>query len=134
MIVRIILSKVGQPVPSRDTALKVCFNLDIKIIKFTEQRNNFVAQCVDDNDAENIFDAKSIQTLLDIGLEPKLPWSLKSDRTVIIRKLDDDILNSSCAEIGNELRKQNPWMHLFELWKNFNMLKITLRAINMAQR
>ena len=134
MVVRIILSKVEQPAPSRDTALKVCFNLGIKIIKFTEQRNNFVAHCVDDNDAEKIFDDKSIQTLLNIGLEPKLPWSLKSARTVIIRKLDDDVLNSSYAEIANELRKHNPWMHLYELWKNFNMLKITLRTINMAQR
>ena len=73
MTVRIILSKVGQPVPTRDTALKVCLNLGIKIIKFTEQRNNFVSHCVDDNGAEKVFDDKSIQTLLDIGLEPKLP-------------------------------------------------------------
>ena len=76
MIVRIILSKVEQPVPSRDIALKVCFNLGIKIVKFTEQRNNFVVHCVDDNDAEKIFVGKSIETLLNIGLEPKLPRSL----------------------------------------------------------
>ena len=76
-IVRIFLSKVERPVPLRDTALTVCLKLGIKIIKITEQRNNFVSHCEDDNGAEKIFDDKSIQILLDIGLEPKLPWSLK---------------------------------------------------------
>ena len=101
-IVRIIPSIVGKPVPLRDTALKVCFKLGIKIVKITEQRNNFVAHCVYDNDAEKIFDDKSIETLLSIGFELKLLWSLKSARTVIIRKLDEDMLNSSFEEIANE--------------------------------
>ena len=58
---RIFLSKVEQPVPSRATALKLCFNLGIKIVKFTEQRNNFFVHCVDDNDVEKIFDDKSFE-------------------------------------------------------------------------
>ena len=66
MIVRFILSKVELPVPSKDTALKVCFNLATKVIEFTEQRNNFGAHCVDDTDAKKFFDDKSIETLFNI--------------------------------------------------------------------
>ena len=127
-IVRIILSTVEQPVPSRDTALKVCFNLGIKVIRFTEQRNNFVAHCVDDNDAAT--------SLMIYKLKPYLVLDLNRNYhgLSIIRKLDEDILNSSYGEIANELREHNPWMQLYELWKSFNMLKPTLRTINMAQR
>ena len=83
---------------------------------------------------KTIFDDRSTDTLLSIGLEPKLAWSLKSARAVIIRKLDDDILNSSYVEIADELLEHTPWMQLSELWKNFHTLKITLRTINIAQR
>ena len=133
-IVRRTLSKVEQPVPSSNTAPKVCFELGLKFVMFTEQRNNFVAHWVNDSNAERKFDEKSIETLLSIGLEPKLPWSLELGRTVIIRKLNDDILNSSYGETADELQEQNHWMHLYELWKKFHMLKITLRTINMALR
>ena len=63
---------------------------------------------VDDKDAEKIFDDLSIDTLLTIGLEPKLPWSLKSARAVTTRKLDDDIFNKSYGEIADEVLKHNP--------------------------
>ena len=114
-MVRIILSEVEQLGQSWDPMLKIFFNLCIRIVKLTEQRNCFVAHCVDDKDAEKIFDDKSIKTLLSIGPELKFPWSLKSARTVIIRKLDDNILNSSNKEIADELLEHNLWMQLYEL-------------------
>ena len=48
--------------------LKVCFKMGIQSVKFTEQRNYFVAHCVDDNDGERIFDDKAIENLLSFGL------------------------------------------------------------------
>ena len=63
--------------------LKVCFKLNMTIVKIIEQRNNFVVHCVDDNVADKSFKVKSIVILLKIGNEEKLPWSLKTVRTVI---------------------------------------------------
>lgn len=40
-----------------------------------------------------MFAGKAIETPLSTGFEPKLPLYLKSGRPVIIRKLDDGILN-----------------------------------------
>ena len=73
--------------------LIVCLKLGIKIVKFTEQRNNFVVHCIDANYDENFFNDKSIETLMRIGLEPKLSCFLKTARNIIIRKLDEHILN-----------------------------------------
>ena len=68
-LIRVILSNVDQPVPSRDTVFKVCFTLATKIVEITEQIKNFV---VDDNNAEKIFNDKAIATLPRMGLELKL--------------------------------------------------------------
>lgn len=49
-MVRIILTRIEQPVPSRDTAFEVYIELGIKVVNSTEEKNNFVVDCVDDNE------------------------------------------------------------------------------------
>ena len=131
---RIILSKnEGGSFSSRVNMLKVCSKFKVRTVKITEQRNNFVLHCLNNNEAEKIFSDTAMNALKNIGVEAKLPWSLKAARTVIIRKLSDEILNCSLDELTDEIHHHNSSLKIYSMWKNEHILKITFSTIQMAQ-
>ena len=98
--VRVILSIMEDGTcPTRENILKVCFKFNVKIIKVTERRNHLVAHCLNNIEAEKIFGDAAKRALELAGVEPRLPWALKSARTITVRKLDSEILNKTCEDL-----------------------------------
>ena len=72
-----------------------------------------------------------------IGLEAKLPVKLKTERSVICRRVDSSIGEMTKEELKEDINKRNPQLEVINVTKfgsYTHLFKIELRTIEQAQR
>jgi len=114
--------------------LIICEKFKIKITKVTSSGSNFNLFCVTFSEAEKLFNVQVLTSLSDGGFTPVLPAQLKSNRSVIIRKIDSHIFDNTEALIKTELINCNSWCTVGEIIKFNNSIKIVFTSSEMADK
>ena len=101
-------------------------------------QKSFTTICSSADDADNLCSIEVINVLRQGGMTP-ITWpQLKARRSVIAKKISNEILNSSEEIIKEELLRANDWAvnHIESTNKFHNLpfLKITFDSINMKEK
>ena len=72
--------------------------------------------CNSDADTDSLFSDQCIGSLRRILCEPQLLPDIKARRTVILRQIDDTILNKSSSNVTSELQQCDSWLSLVDLY------------------
>ena len=109
--------------------------LKLKVRKIIEIKEKALLLIFNDvKDAEQIFNDNEYNTLVNCNITPVPSAEVSAARSIIIKKIDSDIINHDCNLISNEISKENNDLKtkVFKIGKN--MLKIVLESINIADR
>ena len=91
----------------RGSILKICKNNNILITKINRVDRGFKLSIETSREAEKIFEAGIRPVFEHAGLIPKLPPSLKCERTLLLRNPDEFILSQTTDEIIREINTRN---------------------------
>ena len=116
--------------------INVYKNFNIKIVDVFANQKSFTTICSSADDADNLCSVEVINVLRKAGMTPITSPQLKSRRSVIGKKISNEILSSS-EEIKEEILRANDWAanHIESINKFHNLpfLKITFDCINMKE-
>ena len=119
----------------RDLLINVYKNFNIKIVDVFVNQKSFTTICSSADDADNLCSIEVINVLRQAGMAPITSPQLKARRSVIAKKISNEILNSSEEIVKEELLRANDWAanHIESTNKFHNLpfLKITFDSINM---
>ena len=83
------------------------------------------------------LNSKAKEKLCAIGLEAKLPVKLKTERSIICRRVDSSIGELTKEELKDDMNSRNTELEIVEVPKfgsYTHLFKIELRTIEQAQR
>ena len=84
---------------------------------YLNKYNELFVLCNSSNDLDTLFSSDCISELEAVGCKPILPPDLKSKRSLILRRCDDQILNHREEDIKSEIEKQNDSVKVKEIFK-----------------
>ena len=134
----ITVKSVNISQQNRDLLINVYKNFNIKIVDVFVNQKSFTTICSSADDADNLCSIEVINVLRQAGMAPITSPQLKARRSVIAKKISNEILNSSEEIIKEELLRANDWAvnHIESAKKFHNLpfLKITFDSINMKEK
>ncbi len=127
---------------TKDHKLKLIEILGIKEIEVSgliPTHDGFVALCLSEKHADNIFSAQTKEYLESRGFRPIMPPELRVKKSIIIPRIDDVVYEKHILDIGEELIKHNTWIGddgIADIYKfpNSFTLKITFNQTALAQK
>ena len=116
--------------------LNLCVKHSIRVTKLLQISDGYLSFCASAGDADKLFSNKVYPDLMKIDCEPIMPQQLKSMRSVMLRRVDDIILNHTPKEIQSEIVNCNDWSEVKEVIKipNSKLLKIVFHSAEMSHR
>ena len=128
--------KTNSDVPIRKNLLEILNNHRVKVCGIFQKPNEFVISCVNADEAELIFSHDCYSALTGASYTPILPPELKTNRSVIIHKVDGDILSNDENSIKSELERCNSWCKVNEVikFKSGKGMKIVFQSSISAQK
>ena len=121
--------------PDRQKVLEVLSAHDVKCFKLHEMRGDgFLVWCNSDADTDKLFSVTCMEALKRLYCEPLLPPEVKARRTVILRHVDESILDRSSNDIIVEVQQRNKWLSLVDLYifPNSPTIKLVCSTNEMA--
>ena len=111
---------------TRVNLLKICANFKIKIEKIIPINIGFLIFCSEIRDAEKVFDSEVTAGLSACAYTHLIPPEIKANRSVILRRFDRLICDSSTQVIKSEIETYNDWAKVSEVLKfpNSNTMKL----------
>ena len=109
-------------------------NLIVQAIR--DHRSNFVL-ILDDTNLDKFLSNEIVLKLNAIKFELKVPLEYTAKKTIVIKGVDERILNKPDDEIINELKNNNDWINSTDSVNiiripNSTLLKITLNSAQQA--
>ena len=128
--------KTNSDVPIRKNLLEILNKHKVKVCGLFHKPNEFVISCVNADEAESVFSHDCYSSLNAVNCTPVLPPELKANRSVIIHKVDSDILSNDEDSIKKELERCNSWCKINEVikFKSGNGMKIVFQSSISAQK
>ena len=83
--------------------IELCVKHSIRVTKLLHVFDGFLRFCASASDADELFWNKVFPDLVKIDCGPIMPQQLKSMRSVMLRMVDDIILNHTPKEIQSEI-------------------------------
>ena len=134
----ITVKSVNISQQKRDLLINLYKNFNIKIIDVFANEKSFITICSSTDDADNLCSDEVINVLRQAGMTPITSPQLKPRRSVIAKKISNEILNSTEEIIKEELLRANDWAanHIESINKFYNLifLKITFNCIDMKEK
>jgi len=119
---------------TKENLLLLLSNHSIKIVKLLPTGLNFTIICSNIDETEKVFGDGVISSLNDSGFSPVLPAELKSNRSVVVHRVDLHIHRNTPEAIKQELVRCNPWCSVSEVVKLQSSLKVVFTSSAMAER
>ena len=116
--------------------LKVCNENSIRITKVTVHQNEYAVFCLNYSEAEKMFRHDVLLKFERKNFTPILPNDLRTNRSVIVERVDPDILKNECPSIKAELESCNDWCGTVEIVKlpNSSKLKVIFSSSAIVER
>ena len=105
----ITVKSVNISQQNRDLLINVYKNFNIKIVDVFANQKSFTTICSSADDADNLCSVEVMNVLRQAGMAPITSLQLKARRSVIAKKISNEILNSSEEIIKEELLRANDW-------------------------
>ena len=116
--------------------LNLCIKHSIRVTKLLQVSDGYLCFYASADDADKLFSTKVYPDLVKIDCEPIMPQQLKSMRSVMLRRVDDLILNHTPKKIQSEIVNCNDWSEVKEVIRipNSKLLKIVFHSAEMSHR
>lgn len=133
-----VRSLEGGTSAQRKTTLRgLLFNNGVKFSRLIEANEAFIAVCLEENDVDAMISVK-VKDILEVNkFEVIIPPPLRARKSIVIRRLEPEIVANDERDIKHEIQNFNEWAIIEEVVKlrNINhMLKIRFRDIAMAKK
>ena len=103
--------------PDRGKFLTTLSIHNVKCFKLQDiSGDSYLVWCNSDTDIDLLFSNQCVETLRQINCEPQLPLEVKARRTVILRQVDESIIERSGNDIVAELQRCNSWLTLVDIY------------------
>ena len=124
-----------ESLATRVNFLKICANFKIKIEKIIPINIDFLIFCSEIHDAEKIFDSEVTAGLSACTFTLLIPPEIKANRSIILRRVDRLICDSSTQVIKSEIETYNDWAKVPEVVKfpNSNTMKLVFMKSDFVQ-
>jgi len=131
---RVTIKCDADPVPSKVALLEKFKNFRIKISGIFVRGKVFTVSCDSTDDLDELFSENCLAGLEELECRPVLPPALRSNRTVIVFKVDNLIYDNDTESIKNEIHRANFDLRVTELYKfeNSKTIKLTFASQRMA--
>ena len=132
--IKVKIKCLNENLCTRENLLSICYKNKLKIESIFKLNQDFVVKFSNGSEAEQLFQHPLKDQLHDVQFRPSLPPELKANRTIFIRRVDNEILKNSENDICAEIKRCNEWCNIVELTKFKTCLKITFESVHMANK
>ena len=125
-------------IPTKKTVFEtLLLHLNVPLIGLKPTKVGYLAITEFQHEIDKILNSQAKEKLSAIGLEAKLPIKLKTERSLICRRVDSSIGEMSKEELKEDMNSRNTQLEVVEVTKfgsYTHLFKIELRTIEQAQR
>ena len=120
----------------KSAILDLCVRNDIKVEKILSRAFGYIVIFPTAADADRIFVDKILTLFAASDAEPVLPNALRANRSIVLKKVDQTILDLSHSQLVSEISSKNSWCVVKEVIKfpNSPGMKVTFATSAMADR
>ena len=111
--------------------------MNVPLIGLKPTKVGYLAITEFQHEIDKILNSQAKEKLSAIGLEAKLPIKLKTERSLICRRVDSSIGEMTKEELKEDMNSRNTQLEVVEVTKfgsYTHLFKIELRTIEQAQR
>lgn len=90
--------------------LEILASNEIYVTRIIPKPDAFIIPTNNDNEMDKIFNNKTDKQLKELDFLTQIPFLLKANRSVILSRVDNHIIDHGEEEIKEEIIKQNPWV------------------------
>lgn len=121
---------------NRKNLLAICESNSIRVRSVSLSADGFILKCDSSSSADRLFDESVIVSLASLNFEPVMPHSLKANRSIIIKAVDDEVYSNELSDIEDEIIRCNPWIKLKEVLKfpNSQTIKLVFSTLEIADK
>ena len=125
----------GKDLVTRRRLLKILAP-EIKVTRLIPVRDAVIVLTATVRDADLIFKKNKLEQLIADGFTALMPPTLRAQRSVVCKRLDDLVYEHAADVIINEVEKEQSWAKVQEVYKfpNSNTIKITFLDSDMAKK
>ena len=87
--------------------LEICAIVDVRIIKVLPITKGYSVICPTIGDVEKLFSDKSTKLFSDAETRPNMPPYIRSNRTILVFRVDDLIFSRQVEGIKNDIERRN---------------------------
>ena len=134
---KIFLKAKALPIPDKGKVLETLLKkLEIPLIAIKDTHNGFFITTEYQTEIDKLLTDEANPVLKSIGLEASLPAILKSQRSVVCRKIDSTIGEKSVIELCQEINRVNNQLVAVEVTKfstHTHLFKVEFATVAQAQ-
>ena len=131
---KVLVKCTNNKLCTKQNLLLVLNGYSVKVIKVVPSGKDFNIFCDGIVECEKMYDDRILSSLSASGFSPVLPAELKSSRSVIVRRVDNNIFDNSVQNIKAEIVKCNEWCGVDEVIKLRKTLKIVFSSSSVAEK
>lgn len=109
----------------------------MKFSRIIEANEAYIVVCLEDDDVDKTISTRVNDELKDTCFDVVVPPPLRAKKSIIVRRLDQEVTSYSIDEIKQDIEERNIWAKTDEVVKMRNisvMLKIRFKDTAMARK